>query len=422
MSITLSAQGQTMSHLSGVRTIMKDIIETLRQGDRDFVNLSAGNPVIIPEVEQLWRDCTKELLASPSFGEVVGRYGNSRGYEPFTAALIEDFNRRYGLQLTDRNVLITPGSQSLYFFAMNAFGGLTRDGQMKEVLLPLCPDYTGYGGVSLTPQSVRAVKPRLDIDEEKHRFKYRPNLDLLTLNEEVGCIVFSRPCNPTGNIVTDSEVRAIVKKAQPLDIPVFIDSAYAPPFPALNFTEMTPLFDQGIVHCMSFSKTGLPGERIGVAIGSPEIIGALESFQTNACIHSSRYGQAIATLALQSGRLAEIASTIIRPHYAEKFQVIEEVLDAKLNNSLPWYLHKGEGGIFAWIWFDNLPISDWDLYRALKQAGLIVVPGSPFFPGLREEWNHKNQCIRVSLTATKEDLRTGMTILSKEVERVYQTA
>jgi len=38
---------------------MKDIIETLQAGTgQEFINLSAGNPLILPE--QLWRDCTAE--------------------------------------------------------------------------------------------------------------------------------------------------------------------------------------------------------------------------------------------------------------------------------------------------------------------------------------------------------------------------
>src|SRR5512147_60448 len=129
MQPALSRIGRDMSSLTGVRAIMKDIIETLRAGQgKTFINLSAGNPLILPEVEQLWRDCTSDLLASPEYSEVVCRYGASQGYQPLIDAVVKDFNQRYGLQLSDRNVLITPGSQSLYFYAANAFGGYTASG------------------------------------------------------------------------------------------------------------------------------------------------------------------------------------------------------------------------------------------------------------------------------------------------------
>ena len=86
----LSQFGSQMSQLTGVRAIMKDIIETLRNSEgREFINLSAGNPVILPEVEQLWRDCTQELLDSDEYGEVVCRYGSSQGYAPLVEAVVD---------------------------------------------------------------------------------------------------------------------------------------------------------------------------------------------------------------------------------------------------------------------------------------------------------------------------------------------
>jgi len=421
MDPALTKFGTQMSNLTGVRAIMKDIIETLRAGEgQEFINLSAGNPVILPEVEQLWRDCTAQLLASPEYGEVVCRYGSSQGYQPLIDAIAKDFNERYGLSLSDRNILITPGSQSIYFYAANAFGGYTTSGDLKQIVLPLSPEYTGYGGVSLTPEAVFAYKPSLEIDQEAHRFKYRPDFSKLTITQDTGCVIFSRPCNPTGNVLTDEEVKKIAALAAPLDVPVLIDSAYAPPFPSLNFTEMTPVFGDNILHCMSLSKAGLPGERIGVAIGPPELVGVLESFQTNLCIHSPRYGQAIAARAIASGALADIAANVIRPYYSSKFDVVENTLDQSMPKDLPWLLHRGEGAIFAWLWLEDLPITDWEFYQQLKQVGVIVVPGSTFFPGLREDWPHKHQCLRISLTASNEEIEIGMQRLAKVAQQVYR--
>jgi valine--pyruvate aminotransferase len=445
MNPALTQFGTQMSQLTGVRAIMKDIIETLRAGSgQEFINLSAGNPVILPEVEQLWRDCTAELLASAEYGEVVCRYGSSQGYQPLIDAVREDFNRRYGLSLTDRNILITPGSQSIYFYAANAFGGYTapppsppyqggakanpsppyqggaRGGSLKNIVLPLSPDYTGYGGVSLIPEAVVACKPTLDIDAAAHRFKYRPDFSQLSINQTTGCVIFSRPCNPTGNVLSDDEVKKIAAMASAFDVPVFIDSAYGPPFPALNFTEMTPIFGENIVHCMSLSKAGLPGERIGIAIGDAKIIQVLESFQTNMCIHSPRYGQAIAARAINSGALADIGLNVIRPYYQSKFDVVETTLEQAMPKDLPWFLHRGEGAIFGWLWLKDLPITDWEFYQELKQVGVILVPGSSFFPGLREDWRHKQECLRISLTATNQEIETAMKRLAQMVEKVYQ--
>ncbi len=422
MNLALSQFGSQMSQLTGVRAIMKDIIETLRNSQgREFINLSAGNPVILPEVEQLWRDCTQELLDSDEYGEVVCRYGSSQGYMPLIEAIVEDFNVRYGLKLSDRHILITGGSQALYLYAANAFGGYTALGELKQVVLPLSPDYTGYGGVSLTPEALLAYKPTLEIDEANHRFKYRPDFSQLQINQQTGCVIFSRPCNPTGNVISDEEVTKIANLAASHNVPVLVDSAYAPPFPALNFTEMTPQFGGNIIHCMSLSKAGLPGERIGIAIGDPQLIEILESFQTNACIHSSRYGQAIAAKAISSGKLANLSVNVIRPHYQRKIRILANTLDATMPD-IPWYLHQGEGAIFAWLWLKDLPMTDWEFYQKLKQVGVIVVPGSTFFPGLQADWQHKQQCLRISLTATETEIAEAMKRLAKVAQQVYQSA
>lgn len=159
-----------------------------------------------------------------------------------------------------------------------------------------------------------------------------------------------------------------------------------------------------------------------MAIGEPRLLEILESFQTNLCIHSPRYGQAIAARAINSGALADIAANVIRPYYQQKFDVLETTLDQAMPKDLPWFLHRAEGAIFAWLWLKDLPITDWEFYQQLKQVGVIVVPGSSFFPGLREAWPHKEQCLRISLTARDEEIETAMQRLAGAVQQVYRQA
>jgi len=199
-----------------------------------------------------------------------------------------------------------------------------------------------------------------------------------------------------------------------------VDSAYAPPYPALNYTDMTPLLSPHVVHCLSLSKAGLPGERVGIAIGDVSVIQVLQSFLTNLCIHSSRYGQAIAARAIRSGTLAELSAQVIRPHYQAKFAALESTFDAAMPD-VPWFLHKAEGSIFAWLWLKDLPISDRDFYQRLKQKGVIIVPGNPFFPGLPEgSWDHMSQCFRISLTATTAEIIEAVKRLATLVDEVYR--
>ncbi|MGK7909126.1 MAG: valine--pyruvate transaminase [Synechococcus sp.] len=417
----LSKLGDRMSQLTGVRAIMKDIIETLADTNVRWINLSAGNPVILPEIEQMWQNYTAEFLAADSFGETLCRYGSSQGYEPFIEVVADYFQREYGWKVTPRHILVTPGSQSLYFYAVNSFGGLNSRGQMQSILLPLSPDYTGYNGTSLDPTALKALRPSIRYLGD-HRFKYIPDLNHLTIDDGIGAVLFSRPCNPSGNVMAVEDVNQIATSAADRNVPLLIDSAYAPPFPNLVYREMDLVWAPNIIHCMSLSKAGLPGERVGVAIAEPELLAPLQAFQANAAIHSSRFGQAIAAKAIASGQLAKFSKTVIQPHYRHKQACLEAAFGREMPDDIPWYLHVGEGAIFAWLWLKDSPLSDVDLYRAIKKEGTIVVPGQSFFPGLNEEWEHKQQCLRISLTATVEDIEAGVAAIAKVVTKTYNSA
>jgi valine--pyruvate aminotransferase len=412
--------GEKMSRLSGVRTINKDTMDALRAEDADrWVNLGGGNPVVLPEAEEMWRRYTRELLDSSEFGDVVCRYGASQGYEPLVEAVVELFNSRYGWGITRRNVLVTPGSQALIFFALNSFGGTDAAGKTRSIVLPVSPEYTGYGGAAMNADALKAYKPSLDI-LGPHRFKYRPDFERLEIDGAVGAVLFSRPSNPTGNVISDAEAREIVDLAAARGVPVLIDSAYAVPFPNLVFTEMTPVFGENVIHCMSLSKAGLPGERVGIAIGDESYLSVLEPFQANANIHASRYGQAIAARAIESGELVRLSEAVIKPHYERKFALLEAALDREMPKEVPWYLHAGDGGMFAWLWLRDLPVPDTQLYEGLKQRRVIVVPGSFFFPGLDETWAHKHQCLRLSLTATEKELEAGVATIACVIALAYE--
>ena len=399
-----------MNRLTGVREIMKDIMTALKSDpSAKWINLSPGNPVILPEVEKMWRNYARELVESDKFGEVIGRYGMTQGYEPFIASVVNSFNKNYAWNITRDNVLITAGSQSLYFYCANAFAGIDSKGELRRLLVPLVPDYTGYDGIVLQEDNIVSQRPSIEI-LEKHRFKYRIDFDKLNVDDSIGAIICSRPCNPTGNILTDDEVKTLAGLAAKKDIPLIIDSAYAPPYPNLAFTKMTPFYNDHVIHCVTLSKAGLPGERVGMAIGPERYISAIEPFESNAGIHSSRFGQALAALAIDSGKLQELSESVIKPFYFNKLKLFQDVMDKEMPD-IKWYLHKAEGSLFAWLWIDEEWVNDLKLYQALKKKGLLIVPGSTFFPGLREEWDHKSRCIRISLTASDEDIEAGARIL-----------
>jgi valine--pyruvate aminotransferase len=86
---------------------------------------------------------------------------------------------------------------------------------------------------------------------------------------------------------------------------------------------------------------------------------------------------------------------------------------------LPYHIHKPEGAIFLWLWFEGLPISSQALYERLKQRGVLIVPGHNFFVGLEDDWPHQHECIRVSYAQDEDTVRRGVALIADEVRQAY---
>jgi valine--pyruvate aminotransferase len=421
MTTELSLHGIRMSRLTGVRAIMHDIRQTqMAASSEPWTNLSPGNPVILPEVEAIWRKLAHEVADSREFGDVVCRYGEAQGFPPLLDAVADLFNRQYGWNITQDNVLITPGSQSALFAVANCFCGIDTKGKLRRLLLPLSPDYTGYDGICLNEEALLSVSSSLEI-VDAHTFKYGVDFSKLHIDETTGAVMFSRPCNPSGNVIRSEEVQRIIDLARARDVPVFIDAAYGPPFPDLAFTKIEPFRGDNVIYGMSLSKAGLPGERIGIVIGPTRYLDVIRAFLTNAVLHSSRFGQAIAARAIASEELVNVSHAVIGPYYQKKFELMRGLMAASMP-AINWYLHKFEGALFAWLWLKDLPIDDLELYKEIKKERVFVVPGSFFFPGIDPNWKHRNECLRISLTASDEEIEKGVEAIARVTARLYKVS
>lgn len=58
-------------------------------------------------------------------------------------------------------------------------------------------------------------------------------------------------------------------------------------------------------------------------------------------------------------------------------------------------------------------------YKRLKKRGVLIVPGHHCFFGLKEEWPHRHECIRVSYMQEEGQVRKGIEIIADEVKEAY---
>ena len=405
----VSRSGAMMAASSGLRSIMEDIAYSMAdRSDASFLNLGIGNPAAIPEVSAAWRELLAGAVAS-SFDRAASRYGPSRGTPELVAAIERYFRRRYNWSIGQRNIVVAPGSQMLCFMAAALFSG-PAERSTARLVLPLVPDYTGYHGLSLAPGVLTGVLPEIQMLDDR-TFRYLFDFPAVERVSHIGLLLLSSPSNPVGRGADGYELARLARLAEERDIPLMIDNAYGAPFPGIGTDLLAPQWHRNIINCFSLSKAGLPGERIGFAIGDERFIDLLVSFLTNAAIHAPQLAQVAAATALESGKLDAIVNSTITPFYAERRRFAEAMLREVLPEPVPWRLHESHGGMFSWIWVDAAWFDDLTFYQLMKSMGVFVVPGRFFFSdpdGGGSLGLHPRQCFRISLTAAAADITAGL--------------
>lgn len=403
---------------AGILQLMDDLGRYA--GQPGIKMLGGGNPSHIPAVQDYFRQRMLRILDSErDFENLISNYSGPAGSSQFVEALASFLNTHYDWPISAENIVLTNGSQTAFFYLFNMFSGPFADGKFKKILLPLAPEYIGYEDCGVYPDIFVSHKPEIE-PLDGRLFKYHVDFSQLEITSEIGALCVSRPTNPTGNVLTAAEMDQLSTLARENDIPFIIDNAYGLPFPSIIFTgEKPPLWEPHMIMCMSLSKLGLPGTRTGIIIAEKSIALKLEAMNAVISLAPGGFGGAMALEAVKNGEIARLSEEVIRPHYeAKAWQAVEWLREAL--EGIDFYIHKPEGAIFVWAWFKGLPITSQELYNRLKTQGVLVIPGEHFFPGLKEDWPHKYECIRLSYAMDAEAVKSGIKIIGEEVKKVFK--
>ncbi|MDH3924015.1 MAG: valine--pyruvate transaminase [Xanthomonadales bacterium] len=414
----LSVFGKKFARNSGIVNLMDDLGTALLLNP-EMIMMGGGNPGRIPEAEALFRESLEGFLVDDrARHELLGQYQSPAGDLGFRKEMAAYLARQYGWPLSEHNIAVSNGSQSAFFILFNMFAGNMPDGSNRSIHLPLTPEYLGYADCGLSDEFFSATRPEIEWLEED-LFKYRVDFSRLNLDRQAGALCVSRPTNPTGNVLTDEEVNHLDELAKQREIPLIIDGAYGLPFPNILFARATPVWNENTILVLSLSKLGLPGVRTGIVIAREDIIAAYANANGIVNLACGNIGVSIATDLFRRDRMAELTGSLITPFYHQRAQ---QAVGAFRNafGDVPFRIHKPEGAFFLWLWFEGLPLSCQELYERLKKRGVLVVPGHHCFFGLKEDWPHRHECIRVSYVQDQEKVRQGVAIIAEEVEKAYR--
>lgn len=240
---------------SGIRKFF-DIAATMD----DVISLGVGEPDF-PTPWQIRRAGIRSLEKSHT------KYTSNSGINTLRDAICKYLSRKYSVEYNpEGEVLVTVGGSEAIDACIRA---IVEPGD--EVIIPQ-PSYVCYEPVTLLAGGVPVIIETKAEDD----FKLTPEALKAAITPKTKALILPYPCNPTGAIMTRSDLEAIDKVLENTDIIVISDEIYS----ELTFSE-TPHVSAAAVGSMrertllvnGFSKAfSMTGWRLGYACGPKELI------------------------------------------------------------------------------------------------------------------------------------------------------
>ena len=264
------------------------------------------------------------------------------------------------------NVLVTVGAIEANYLAIQA---LLNPGD--EMILML-PNYMQIWGVAKN----RGLEVRtFGYLEEKG---WAPDLDELEskLTSKTRLIAVCNPNNPTGRIMTPSEMARVVELASRHGSWLLSDEVYRGAERCTD--EITPSFygmcDRAIAIGSMSKAYGLPGLRIGWAVAPPDLLDAMWARHEYIAISATMLSNRLAAIALEpKTRTRLLART--RGYIRKGFPVLQSWLD---KHPGLFSLTPPDASAVAFIKYD-LDINSSELVKRLhREKSVLIVPGDHF--------------------------------------------
>ncbi len=325
------------------------------------------------------------------------KYTPSSGMPELKHAIAAKFERDNGLSYDASQIIVSNGAKHSIF---NVCYALIDEGD--EVIIP-APYWLTYpeivkvcGGV---PVTVKASK--------KTGFKITPEQLQAAITPKTKLFIFNSPCNPTGAVYTEEEVRALAAVCEKAGIYVLSDEIYeklvygdVKPF---SMAACSKYMKEHTITVNGVSKTyAMTGWRIGYLAAPKEIAKAIDSFQSHATSNPNSIAQYAAVRALNSPE-AQVDEMVAR-FARRRLSLIERISEFK-----GAYCIIPDGAFYAMLYvkdfygkkFDDRVITDSMSFAdaLLDAAKVAVVPGAPF---------GADECVRLSYSLSMEEMLEGL--------------
>ena len=351
---------QRVSALSFSTTLALDArAKALVAAGRDVINMSVGEPDF-----QTPAAVRKAAASKAESGEV--RYTPAAGATSLRQAIAERLTRTRGIPFTEAEVTVCHSAKHAL---SGACISLIEPGD--EVLL-LLPAWVSYDEIVKFAGGLPVPVPS--------RADCGPDLEAIrrAITRKTRGILLNSPCNPSGYVLTQAEVRAIGAIAVEHDLWIVSDEIYRRLVyegePDFSPAQVSPEVRARTVVVDGASKAfAMTGYRIGYAAAPQPIAKAIATLHSQLTGCPNAVSQAAFEVALRQ-EPPEVAAMVAE--FDRRRRVLIGGLEA-LGLSVPW----PRGAFYAFpdvsAWIDERG-SDGFCDDLLESQGLAVVPGSAF--------------------------------------------
>jgi DNA-binding transcriptional MocR family regulator len=320
-------------------------------------------------------------VMSAAYGRVLGgaqasaalQYSVSEGYLPLRQWIAGEM-AKLGIACDAEHVFITSGSQQ----ALDYLGKMFLS--PGDTALVTFPAYLG------ALQAFNAYEPTY---ARLTPFDNTPAAAQASAAEAAGGRVKFAYCvpdfdNPTGRTMTGAERDWLLDRAAELDIAIIEDAAYqalryegeaVPSILSLDLKRNGGDIEKTrTLYCGSFSKTLVPGLRVGWVVGASPIIRRLVLAKQAADLHSPSINQMVISEVVQEVFPGQIDR--IRAVYGARRDRMLAALAREMPQGVTWT--RPDGGMFLWLTLPEGVDGAELLARSVKTERVAFVPGRAF--------------------------------------------
>ena len=294
-------------------------------------------------------------------------YTEALGRPVLRNRLSRHYSATYGVDVAPERILITTGSSAGFILA---FLGLLDHGQSLAMTNPGYPAYRNIAhATGLVPRFI----------ERREQMQFRLTARAVAEANDIDGLLIASPANPSGTMIGDSELHAIVDVCRERKIKLISDEIYhGITYGAKATTALA--FSNDVVVINSFSKYfSMTGWRIGWMVVPEDLVRPIERLAQNVYISPPTISQVAALAALDA---KEELDGHVRVYAKNRERLLRAVKEAGFATVAP-----ADGAFY--LYADASPFGSSASALAsklLEDTGIAATPGTDFDPIDGDRW------------------------------------